>query len=56
MGRAVLCPVCQGSGKKGDKTCHGCGGKGWVEISTDYPKPEPPHPPHKKTVWWRQNA
>lgn len=43
--KAVLCPVCKGSGKiaTGLSTsagellnkCHGCGGRGWVEI-TDY--------------------
>ena len=43
--KAVLCPVCQGSGKwavppYGDSTdaaprmvaCHGCGGCGWVVV------------------------
>ena len=46
MSKAVLCPVCQGSGKYTVppdpvgtaaspfiKTCQGCGGKGWVEIN-----------------------
>ena len=40
--RAVLCPVCKGSGKYWEqpltqttsvpfpRTCHGCDGKGWV--------------------------
>lgn len=44
MAQVVLCPVCKGSGKitpendgcpttvPQDKTCHGCGGKGWVEV------------------------
>jgi hypothetical protein len=27
-----LCPVCKGSGKINDITCHGCNGKGWVEV------------------------
>ena len=42
--KAVICPVCKGSGVinievEGSatgpymKTCHGCSGKGWVEIS-----------------------
>jgi uncharacterized protein with PIN domain len=45
--KAVICPVCNGSGMKYYestppeslntsgvfKTCHGCGGKGWVEVS-----------------------
>ena len=43
--KAVLCPVCNGSGKiqpTGDQsdnkleTCHGCNGKGWVEVQEDY--------------------
>ena len=41
MARAVLCPVCQGKGviygpaplgTAFDTQCHGCAGKGWVEI------------------------
>lgn len=32
MSRAVICPVCNGSGKYHEKTCHGCHGSGWVEI------------------------
>jgi len=46
--KAVLCPVCNGMGRvadnppvgstgPADKTCHGCGGKGWVEVHEDYP-------------------
>jgi DnaJ-class molecular chaperone len=41
--KAVLCPVCGGRGNIRDehdmqtaglleKTCHGCGGRGWVEV------------------------
>lgn len=36
--QAVICPVCDGSGKYKklgeyeEKVCHGCGGKGWVEV------------------------
>lgn len=42
--KAELCPVCGGSGKyypsglssgTGPKTCHGCNGKGWVEVNAD---------------------
>jgi hypothetical protein len=33
--KAVICPVCNGTGKyftdKWD-ACHGCNGKGWVEV------------------------
>mgnify|MGYP001581684880 CR=1 FL=1 len=45
MAKAVLCPVCKGFGKvvanrdpnssaADERTnyCHGCGGKGWVEV------------------------
>ncbi|MFH1231242.1 MAG: hypothetical protein V1709_07065 [Planctomycetota bacterium] len=44
MSKAVLCPVCGGSGTiqpydDGQSPavpqpviCHGCGGKGWVEV------------------------
>ncbi len=50
--RAVICPVCNGSGKiivpspressntiDSEKSCHGCGGRGWVEVH------EEPHIP-----------
>ena len=45
--RAVLCPVCNGkgviygiaeSGAYPSTQCHGCGGKGWVEVSNDPPQ------------------
>ena len=43
MSRAVKCPVCDGEGKilmsdvsstagGWEKVCHGCGGRGWIEI------------------------
>ena len=36
MTNAQKCPVCEGSGLVaspfGDKKCHGCNGKGWVEV------------------------
>lgn len=51
MAKAVLCPVCGGSGKfllllvpgstssvRQEVECHGCNGKGWVEVS-DYHYP-----------------
>ncbi len=31
----ALCPVCKGTGKYSDKNCHGCRGKGWVEVHAD---------------------
>lgn len=27
-----ICPVCSGSGKYNDQECHGCRGKGWIEV------------------------
>ena len=43
MARAVICPVCGGKGAIEEsepytttspykRTCHGCGGRGWVEV------------------------
>lgn len=45
--KAVVCPVCQGSGTykwsypadtvvEHSKVCHGCWGKGWVEVQSDH--------------------
>ena len=49
---AQKCPVCDGSGKYKDKTCHGCDGKGWVEVGVDYPPPLPYNPfPHRDDPW-----
>jgi len=48
--KAQVCPVCNGSGKYfvpltassqavgSQVTCHGCEGKGWVEVSGDEPR------------------
>ena len=41
MAHAEICPVCEGSGSTDTKwvgneehrKCHGCNGKGWVEVS-----------------------
>jgi DnaJ-class molecular chaperone len=45
--KAERCPVCYGTGKytdpsdpmttavPGPRTCHGCAGKGWVEVQQD---------------------
>ena len=48
MAKAVLCPVCNGSGELYTplpdsstliggqyERCHGCDGKGWVEVAED---------------------
>ncbi len=32
MAHAEICPVCKGNGKVEKETCHGCGGKGWVQV------------------------
>ena len=33
MSHAERCPVCYGTGKYDNLICHGCNGKGWVEVS-----------------------
>lgn len=49
MKRAELCPVCFGSGKWKSNKCHGCEGKGWVEVGRDMNLPIPPWPiPHSR--------
>ena len=58
--KAVLCPVCGGSGEVADKhnkaattTCHGCGGKGWVEVQDDNPPTYVPYyPPYTPPEPW----
>ena len=67
--QAVKCPVCNGSGKVKDPnydpdtttgkqknvTCHGCGGKGWVEVHEQpypyYPYPWTPDPIRPIKPW-----
>lgn len=34
--KPMICPICNGTGKYWDNTCHGCGGRGWVEVHEDY--------------------
>ncbi len=31
----VICPVCDKTGKVDGRACHGCHGKGWVEVRAD---------------------
>ena len=72
--RAVLCPVCSGKGSiftpntystgGGEtKVCHGCAGKGWVEVHdnmpqfTDYyPACYPSYSPYPDPDWWSTAA
>jgi len=71
MAHAQTCPICNGKGKikdpnydpaatgvQNDVVCHGCGGKGWVEVKDDslnpwrpYPEPEPWHPWRPYRPW-----
>jgi len=37
MAKAQLCPVCQGEGKYKGKKCHGCDGRGWVQVDEQVP-------------------
>jgi hypothetical protein len=58
MAHAETCPVCGGCGitpSTTDDKCHGCNGKGWVEVGnsgpTTYPAPMPyplPYPPYRE--------
>lgn len=63
---AEICPVCKGEGELINgvikKQCHGCDGKGWIELSDDgpsypyipqpwYPQPWYPYPYWEHTVW-----
>ena len=63
MAHAEKCPVCSGTGKircdpntaylGPKKICHGCNGKGWVEIEHDNP-PVVPWERHTfpMLAWW----
>ena len=55
--KAVICPVCSGAGEVKDytidsttsttvhmKLCHGCNGKGWVEVNDSGLAPADPYP------------
>ena len=47
MSHVELCPVCKGNGKivfdslgvmyEFAKECHGCGGRGWLELKDEQP-------------------
>ena len=51
MNYAQKCPVCEGSGKYNDNTCHGCEGKGWVTVQNDRQKPPIPQWPDYWGPW-----
>jgi len=61
MAHSEICPVCQGKGKledkqvtHGEKTCHGCNGRGWVEVQdSGFPfiSCEPPEPKIFEPYW-----
>jgi DnaJ-class molecular chaperone len=58
MGYAQICPICNGRGKikedfhdsynrgtsEKEKVCHGCLGKGWVDVEIFYPSQPQPTP------------
>jgi len=73
MVHSEICPVCKGTGKYKkelkdvctlkEETCHGCNGRGWVEVGRDdywFPRPNgvpsstvPYVPPQPWIItWW----
>jgi len=57
--KAQICPICSGEGKYKNKECHGCGGKGWIEVREDYypivpyyPRPYEPYPYYRYPYAW----
>lgn len=60
MAHAERCPICFGKGTipvddytGATKVCHGCGGKGWVEVSDSPIYPVLPRNPEYPLVpWW----
>ena len=50
MAHAEICPVCNGTGKVGNVLCHGCGGRGWLEVSG--PEGPPVEPMPAPATWW----
>jgi len=52
--KAELCPVCKGEGKYKGEKCHGCDGKGWIEVrENNYPDKEWDYPDPWQP-WWRR--
>ena len=54
-----ICPVCEGTGNMNDKQCHGCVGKGWVEVNDNqfiYPYSPSVTVPYKEDAFvWPPN-
>lgn len=53
IGYPYICPVCRGKGVIENEygilvKCHGCGGKGWVEVNIRIFNPVPNYLPQKK--------
>lgn len=61
MKHAEKCPVCDGSGKYEPNVtavpcpqqCHGCGGRGWVEVGNNFDSL--PQPIYHEEPWPRPN-
>jgi len=51
MAHAEKCPVCLGTGHWNLKPCHGCEGKGWVEVQ-DIQQHTPPQYIWVHTPWF----
>lgn len=59
MAHAEKCPVCNGAGKYNEKICHGCNGKGWIEVGNNsfgtpvpYPYNPCPYRPNEPFITW----
>jgi len=60
--KPYVCLICNGTGKVNPEegttssakvTCHGCGGRGWIEVSEDAPShvaPVFPYEPIRKRI------
>ena len=60
MSHSEKCPVCEGTGKIKDVTCHGCAGLGWITLQDNnirryptYPWPIYRDPYHYQPNWTR---
>ena len=59
MEHAEVCPICHGSGKYEERKCHGCDGRGWVKVGTDYPYVppyQPTYPDPTPNPWYRHGG